>query len=116
MSEGRQNIGHNFPEVLRLVQSGCQGRRSGWAPSLLYVSLNRMLGLVELVREEDDGQGRYCYAVPYLGGAAIGGPPEEDIFAKDWILVEDPRVLTREGAVMAEAALLTEIAEEERRA
>ena len=115
MSEDRQDFGHNFPEALRLMQSGCQVRRAGWPPSLLYISHNRTLDLVELVREEDDGKGRYCYASPWLGGAAIGGPPVEDLLAEDWTVVEDPRVPTREGAVLAEAALLAEIADKERR-
>lgn len=97
-----------FPEALRLVQGGCQVRREGWPPSLLYVSRNRTLDRVELVQEEDDGDGRYCYAVPYLGGAAIGGPPEEDLLAQDWTVVEDPRVPTEDGGERAMAAALEE--------
>ena len=116
MSEDRQDVGHDFPEALELVQGGCQVRRAGWPTSLLYISQNQTLDRVELVCEGSDSQGRYCYAVPYLGAAAIGGPPVEDLLAKDWTVVEDPRIQTREGAVMAESALLTEIADEERRA
>jgi hypothetical protein len=116
MNEDRQDVGHDFPEALRLVQSGYQVRRAGWASSLLYVSLNWTLNLVELVREEDDAKGHYCYATPWLGGAAIGGPPMNDLLSKDWTVVEDSRVPTREGAELAESALHAEIADEERRA
>jgi hypothetical protein len=105
----------NFVEALRLVQSGCQVRRVAWPASLLYISLNRKLGRVDLVREEDDGKGRYCYAAPYHGGAAIAGPPVEDLLAEDWTVVEDPRVPTEEGGKRAEDTLLTEIAGEDRR-
>lgn len=41
MSEDRQDVGHDFLEALRLVQSSCQVRRTAWDPSLLYLSLNR---------------------------------------------------------------------------
>jgi hypothetical protein len=116
MSEDRQDVGHDFLEALRLVQSGCQVRRAGWPPSLLYITQNRTLDLVDLVLEEDDGKWRYCYAIPWLGGPAIGGPSVEDLLAEDWTVVEDPRVPTEDGGERATAALLAEIADEERRA
>jgi hypothetical protein len=79
MREDQMEIGRNFPNALRLVQGGCQVRRAGWDPSLLYVSRNVELDRVELVREGRDGEGSYCSAEPWLGGAAIGGPPVEDL-------------------------------------
>jgi hypothetical protein len=117
MSEDRQDVRHDFPEALRLVQSGCQVRRAAWPPAWLYISQPRpihvatmdLVELVELVREEVDGKGRYCFAVPWLGGAAIGTPTAEDVLAVDWTVVEDPRVPTEKGGERAQAARLAEI-------
>lgn len=106
----RLETGCNFPDALRAVQSGCQVRRVGWEPSLLYVSRNAEL---DLVREGRDGDGEFCFAEPWLGGAAIGGPPVEDCLAEDWTVVQDLRVPTEEGGERAQVAELAEIAEEE---
>jgi hypothetical protein len=123
MSEDLQDAGHDFLEALRLVQSGCQVRRAAWPSMWLYLAAGgpavgpENIYLVEKhPGEEDDGKRQYCYAVPYLGGAAIGGPPVEDLLAEDWTVVDDLNVPTREGAVMAQAAVLADIADEERRA
>jgi hypothetical protein len=116
----RQDVGHDFPEALRLAQLGCQVRRAAWPSMWLYLAVGgpadgpEKIYLVEKhPGEEDDGKLQYCYAVPYLGGAAIGGPPMEDLLAVDWILVEESSIPTREGADLATAALLREIAGEE---
>jgi hypothetical protein len=93
----RMEAGCNFPDALRLVQSGCQVRRAGWEQSLLYIRRNADLDRVELVRDGRDGEGPYCYAELWLGSAAIGGPPIADILAVDWTVVEDRRVPTEEG-------------------
>jgi hypothetical protein len=109
MREYRVGTVCNFPDALRLVQSGCQVRRAGWDPSLLYVSWNTELDRVDLVREGRDGEGPFCFAEPWLGGAAIGGPPLADCVAEDWTVVEDPRVPTEEGGERAQAAELAAI-------
>lgn len=106
----------NFPDALRLVQSGRRVRRAGWDPSLVYVARNAKLNQIELVCEDHDAKGPYCYAGPYLGGAALGRPPIEDLLAADWQLVQDVRVPTADGGRRAQAARLAEIAGDERRA
>ncbi len=104
------NAGLNFPAALRLVQSGCQVRRAGWAEEKLFIGRNADgLDRVDMVREGFDGAGPYIYAEPWLGGSAIGGPPVEDLLAQDWQVVEDPRVPTEEGGERAQAAELAEI-------
>ncbi len=108
--------GCNFPDALRLVQSGCQVRRAGWDPSLLYVSRNAELDRVDLVREGRDGDGPYTFREPFLGGCAIGGPPLADCLAEDWRVVEDPRVPNEKGGERAQVAELSEIDAEDEEA
>lgn len=96
-------------DALRAIQSGCQVRREGWDPSLLYVERNEELDRVDLVREGRDGEGPYWFAEPWLGGAAIGGPPVEDLLAEDWGIVKDPRKPMEEGGERAQSAQLEEI-------
>ena len=107
----RMETGCNFPDALRLMQGGCQVRREGWDSSMLYVSRNAELNRVDLVIEDRDADGPYCFANPWLGGGAIGGPPVEDLLAEDWRVVEDPaeRVPTVDGGDRATAAQLAEI-------
>ncbi len=105
----RTETGCNFPDALRLVQGGARVRRDGWNPAMLYISQNKELDRVELVREAHDGAGAYCYAIAYLGGAAFGGPSIDDLLAEDWRIVQDPRVPTVDGGERAEAAELAEI-------
>jgi hypothetical protein len=68
---------------------------------------------VDLVREGRDDKGSYIFSEPYVGGAAIGGPPVEDLLAKDWRIVEEPGVPAENGGERAQAAELAEIAEVE---
>jgi hypothetical protein len=112
MREDRMEMGYNFPNALRLVQSGCQVRRAGWDPSLLYISRNAELDRVELVREDCDDEGPYCYAEPWLGGAAIGRPLVEVLLAEDWRIVKDPRKPTESGGERATAADLDGVVSE----
>lgn len=109
MRADRMEAGFNFLDALRFVLSGCQVRRAGWDLSLLYVKRNAELDQVHLVRASRDGEGPFIFSEPYVGGAAIGGPPVEDLLSEDWILVEDPRVPTEEGGERAQAAELVEL-------